>query len=71
MNALSALTAAQAEVLTSLVSLSSPFVIWDLGLMMWTANYMDYTDDSCMDHFTAGQAARAVSQISTYRGISV
>ncbi|TDL29159.1 zincin, partial [Rickenella mellea] len=33
-------------------------------------NYMDYTDDSCMNQFTAGQATRLKGQIRTYRGIS-
>jgi len=32
-------------------------------------NYMDYTDDSCMDSFTEGQAARMRGQIRLYRGI--
>ncbi|TFK74481.1 zincin [Pluteus cervinus] len=30
-------------------------------------NYMDYTDDSCMNQFTAGQAKRARGQLATYR----
>jgi PBP1b-binding outer membrane lipoprotein LpoB len=30
-------------------------------------NFMDYTDDNCMNHFTAGQAARADSLTATYR----
>ena len=30
-------------------------------------NFMDYTDDSCMDRFTTGQDARMDSQYSTYR----
>ncbi|KZW01054.1 zincin [Exidia glandulosa HHB12029] len=33
-------------------------------------NYMDYSDDSCMTEFTAGQATRIKSQMSTYRGIT-
>jgi hypothetical protein len=28
---------------------------------------MDYTDDSCMNHFTAGQGTRMASQFGTYR----
>jgi hypothetical protein len=30
-------------------------------------NFMDYTDDDCMDEFTAGQAARMQSQVATYK----
>jgi hypothetical protein len=32
-------------------------------------NYMDYSDDSCMNNFTPGQVTRLRSQISTYREI--
>jgi hypothetical protein len=30
-------------------------------------NFMDYTDDNCMDHFTAGQTTRANQQMALYR----
>jgi hypothetical protein len=30
-------------------------------------NFMDYTDDACMDEFTAGQASRIAAQFATYR----
>ncbi|KAG8777829.1 hypothetical protein FRC12_000189 [Ceratobasidium sp. 428] len=33
-------------------------------------NYMDYSYDSCMYEFTAGQITRLKSQIATYRGIN-
>lgn len=33
-------------------------------------NFMDYSYDSCMTEFTAGQATRAASQMATYRGVT-
>ncbi|MBF5042298.1 zinc metalloprotease [Aggregicoccus sp. 17bor-14] len=32
-----------------------------------TSNYMDYTDDACMNEFTGDQAARMAWAVSTYR----
>ncbi|KAI0080666.1 zincin [Panus rudis PR-1116 ss-1] len=34
-------------------------------------NYMDYSDDACMNQFTPGQITRLQAQLRTYRGISV
>ncbi|KAH9007107.1 metalloprotease [Lactarius hatsudake] len=34
-------------------------------------NFMDYSIDSCMTQFTAGQISRFKSQLSTYRGVTV
>ena len=33
-------------------------------------NYMDYTDDSCMDNFTPGQTERLQAQMTAYRGVT-
>jgi hypothetical protein len=33
-------------------------------------NYMDYSDDACMNQFTNGQIKRLQDQMSTYRGIN-
>ncbi len=30
-------------------------------------NFMDYTDDACMDHFTADQATRMQNSVATYK----
>jgi hypothetical protein len=32
-------------------------------------NFMDYTDDNCMDTFSAGQISRQHAQMATYRGL--
>ncbi len=32
-------------------------------------NFMDYTDDSCMDNFTNGQMLRMHAQVATYRSL--
>jgi len=34
-------------------------------------NFMDYTDDACMNNFTPGQITRLKQQMSTYRGVSL
>ncbi|EAU92072.2 metalloprotease [Coprinopsis cinerea okayama7 len=34
-------------------------------------NFMDYTNDACMTHFTAGQTTRLRTQIATFRGIAL
>ncbi|CUA70001.1 Extracellular metalloprotease 1 [Rhizoctonia solani] len=33
-------------------------------------NFMDYSDDACMDEFTSGQVTRMKRQMATYRGVS-
>jgi len=42
-----------------------------LSLRLAIRNFMDYTDDSCMDNFTKGQAVRLRNQIHTYRNITL
>jgi len=32
-------------------------------------NFMDYTDDACMDRFSGGQGSRMASIVATYRGL--
>ncbi|HEY5926136.1 MAG TPA: zinc metalloprotease [Kofleriaceae bacterium] len=32
-------------------------------------NFMDYTDDDCMDRFSAGQGTRMQQMVATYRGL--
>ena len=46
---------------------------WNPSLTPFTAiqNYMDYSDDACMDNFSPGQIRRLKSQVSTYRGINL
>ncbi|PFH48068.1 hypothetical protein AMATHDRAFT_76916 [Amanita thiersii Skay4041] len=34
-------------------------------------NFMDYTDDACMNNFTPGQVTRLKSQMATYRGVAL
>ncbi|KAI0676996.1 Metalloprotease [Trametes maxima] len=34
-------------------------------------NYMDYSDDSCMTSFSAGQITRMTAQLRTYRSINI
>ncbi|KAH8077877.1 Metalloprotease [Cristinia sonorae] len=34
-------------------------------------NYMDYSYDSCMNQFSAGQIERLKAQVRTYRGVSI
>ena len=33
-------------------------------------NFMDYSNDSCLTHFTPGQIKRLQGQLRTYRGIA-
>ena len=33
-------------------------------------NYMDYTTDACMEHFSAGQVLRAYEQSLTFRALT-
>ena len=44
--------------------------MWDMFLSQSIIdNYMDYTEDACMNAFTPGQAARLSQQLTTYRGL--
>jgi hypothetical protein len=38
---------------------------------MMLDNFMDYSDDICMNQFTAGQVTRLQSQMATYRNIFI
>ena len=43
---------------------------WNVGgstAKRWSLNTLDYTDDACMNTFSAGQDARIDSQFTTYR----
>ena len=54
-------------------SLEQPPSKWHAYSRDWVDsihNYMDYSDDSCMNNFTPGQCTRLKSQIATYRGLS-
>jgi hypothetical protein len=35
-----------------------------------TENYMDYSDDACMEEFTPGQTERLTTAIATYRNLA-
>ena len=64
-----AVTLALLRELTPFVSIISIRLLTRFLSKYFPDNYMDYSYDSCMTEFTAGQAARMVSQLATYRGI--
>jgi len=39
----------------------------DFQLILYPGNFMDYTDDDCMNEFTPGQTDRLKQQIATFR----
>jgi len=42
---------------------------WFVDRMFSLDNFMDYTDDACMNQFTSGQTTRLTDQMATYRGV--
>jgi len=42
---------------------------WIVDRLFSLDNFMDYSDDSCMNNFTPGQATRLAQQMSIYRGV--
>ena len=67
--ALPAATPAHLRVLTP--STSAYFCLnFHQSAHMMYFSYMDYTDDDCMNQFTAGQANRFKDQMEMYRGVS-
>ena len=54
----------------TLVSLPKKFVSHLISFLA-VQNYMDYSDDACMNNFTPGQVTRLKNQIATFRNIYV
>lgn len=48
-----------------------PYLIYSgrLTRPAFTDNFMDYSQDSCLTDFSAGQVTRLTSQMGTYRGL--